>query len=155
YFYTLVASLHFMWGAISGVFRSVADFGVAQAVAWERPTSALLGTAVVLVVYQIGMRWGARHALLGAGLMAVMPTHVAASRAIGEGAMLSLFAALALLFSLVAIERRQRPPFIVAGAISGLAAACHYAGALTLVMPLVAVWMTRTEEHSRIGRAAI
>ena len=43
-----------------------------------------LGTAVVLIVYQIGMRWGARHALVAAGLMAVTPTHVAASREISS-----------------------------------------------------------------------
>src|SRR5207253_2253563 len=76
YLQTAVAVVHFLWGAIAGVWRSVADFGAPQLIGWGRGCSALLGTAVVFIVYQIGMRFGARHALLAAGLMAVAPTHV-------------------------------------------------------------------------------
>jgi 4-amino-4-deoxy-L-arabinose transferase-like glycosyltransferase len=104
-------------------------------------------------VYQIGLRWGARHALLGAGLMAVTPMHVAASREIGGNAPLTLFAALTLLLSIRATERVQRRTLIAAGAAAGLAAASHYAGAIAIVMPLVAVWMTRSDESSRSSRA--
>ena len=103
YLHALVAIVHFILGAIVGAWRSVAEFGPGQVVAWGRGLSALLGTAVVFIVYQIGMRWGARHALLAAGLMAVTPTHVAVSRQIGEGSPLTFFSALSLLLSLVAI----------------------------------------------------
>jgi 4-amino-4-deoxy-L-arabinose transferase-like glycosyltransferase len=120
---------------------------------WGRGTSAFLGTAVVFLVFQIGMRWGARHALLGAGLMAVSPTHVAASRAIGHESPLTFFAALTLLLSLVAIERGRPRAFAAAGAAAGLAAASHYAGALLIMLPLVAVWMTMGGDTSRRVRA--
>ena len=102
YLHAGVAIVHFLWGAIGGAWQSTSAFGAAQLVAWGRGSSALLGTASVFVVYHIGMRWGARHALLGAGLMAVTPMHVAASREIGSGAPLTLCTALALDFSLTA-----------------------------------------------------
>jgi len=149
-----VAIVHFLWGAIGGAWRSIGAFGGAQVVAWGRGCSALLGTACVFVVYQIGMRWGARHALLAAGLMAVAPMHVAASRAIGAGAPLTFCTALTLLFSLQATERGHRRAIVAAGAAAGLAAASHYAGAIAILMPLVAGWMTRSDESPRAARAA-
>jgi 4-amino-4-deoxy-L-arabinose transferase-like glycosyltransferase len=155
YLQSAVAVVHFLWGALSGAWRSIAAFGPDQVLGWGRATSALLGTAVVFVVYQIGMRWGARHALLAAGVMAVTPLHVAASREIGAGAPLTFFAALTLLFSLQACERAARFPYAAAGVASGLAAASHYAGAITIVMPLLAAWMTRSDETPRIRRAAL
>jgi len=154
YLHALVAIVHFILGAIAGAWRSVAEFGPGQVVAWGRGLSALLGTAVVFIVYQIGMRWGARHALLAAGLMAVTPTHVAVSRQIGEGSPLTFFSALTLLLSLVAIERGGRRRFIVAGAAAGFAAASHYAGVVVVIVPLVAAWMTRSNDSSRVSRAA-
>ena len=155
YVHAGIAVMHFLWGAIAGAWRSTSGFGAAQLVAWGRGSSALLGTASVFVVYHIGMRWGARHALLAAGLMAVTPMHVAASREIGSGAPLTFCTALALLFSLSATERVTRRPLIAAGAAAGFTAACHYAGAITIVVPLVAVWMTRSDESSRVSRAAV
>ncbi len=155
YLQASVAIVHFLWGALAGAWRSIGEFAAPQIVAWGRGCSALLGTATVFVVYQIGMRWGARHALLAAGLMAVTPMHVAASRAIGGGAPLTFCAALALLFSLQATERGHRRAVIAAGAAAGLAAACHYAGAIAILMPLIAVWMTRSDESSRATRAGV
>jgi 4-amino-4-deoxy-L-arabinose transferase-like glycosyltransferase len=155
YLEAFVAIVHFLWGAIGGTWRSVLDYGPAQVIGWGRAFSALMGAAVVLIVYQVGMRWGARHALLAAGLTAVSPIHVAASREMANGSPLTFFVALTLLLSLIAIERRHRWSAAVAGAAAGLAAACHYAGALVAVMPLIAVWMTITDESSRISRAVI
>ena len=153
YLHALVAIVHFILGAITGVWRSLAEFGPGQIIAWGRGFSALVGTAVVFIVYQIGMRWGARHALLAAGLMAVTPTHVAVSRQIGEGSPLTFFSALSLLLSLIAIERGGRRRFIAAGLAAGFAAASHYAGAIVVVVPLVAAWMTTSDESSRVSRA--
>jgi len=153
YLHALVAIVHFILGAITGVWRSLAEFGPGQVIAWGRGFSALVGTAVVFIVYQIGMRWGARHALLAAGLMAVTPTHVAVSRQIGEGSPLTFFSALSLLLSLIAIERGGRRRFILAGLAAGFAAASHYAGAIVVVVPLVAAWMTTSDESSRVSRA--
>src|SRR5436190_421340 len=126
YLHAAIAIVHFLWGATLGAWRTTAEFGPEQVVAWGRAASALLGTAAVFIVYHVGMRWGARHALLAAGLMAVTPVHVAASREIGVGAPLAFFAALTLLLSVKACERVTRRTFVAAGAASGLAAASHY-----------------------------
>jgi 4-amino-4-deoxy-L-arabinose transferase-like glycosyltransferase len=155
YLQAAVAIVHFLWGALIGAWQSIAAYGAEQMIDWGRAWSALLGTAVVLIVYQVGMRWGARHALLGAGLMAVTPMHVGASREIGYGAPLTFFTVLALLLSLKAGERATRRGFVAAGAASGLAAACHYAGAIALVMPLVSAWMTHSDESPRAARAFV
>jgi 4-amino-4-deoxy-L-arabinose transferase-like glycosyltransferase len=155
YLQAAVATVHFLWGASIGRWPSLARFNAEQIVMWGRACSALIGTGVVFVVYQIGMRWGARHALLAAGLMAVTPPHVAASREIGDGALVTFFTALTLLLSLRACERRHRRAFAAAGAAAGLAAGSHYAGGLTIVMPLVAAWMTRSDESSRALRASV
>lgn len=155
YLQTAVAVVHFLWGAIAGVWRSVADFGPPQMLGWGRGCSALLGTAVVFIVYQIGMRFGARHALLAAGLMAVAPTHVAISREMASGSPLTFFAALTLLLSLVAIEREHARACAAAGVAAGLTAASQYAGALIVIVPVVAVWMTPRDGSSRLTRALV
>ena len=153
YLQTVVASAHFIWGVLTGVWVSVNQFGPRQAVVWGRACSALLGIGVVFMVYQIGMRWGARHGLLAAGLMAVTPMHVAASREAGDGAPLTFFSALTLLVSLTAIERGGVRRFAIAGGAAGLAAASHYAGAAIVLVPLVAAWMTTVENGSRLWSA--
>jgi 4-amino-4-deoxy-L-arabinose transferase-like glycosyltransferase len=150
-----VAVAQFLCGATLGWWSSVNAFGAEQIVLWGRAFSAVLGTAAVLLVHQVGLRWGARHALLAAGLMAVTPIHVAASREIGYGAPLTLFAVLALLTSLKAAEHVTTRAFVIAGAASGLAAASHYAGVLTIVMPLIAAWMTHSDDSSRLRRAGV
>jgi 4-amino-4-deoxy-L-arabinose transferase-like glycosyltransferase len=155
YLHAAVAVVHFLWGATLGVWRTVGEFGAEQVLAWGRAASAVLGTAAVFLVYQIGMRWGARHALLAAGLMAVTPVHVAASREISAGAPFAFFTALTLLLSVKACERPSRRTFAAAGVAAGLAAACHYAGAIVIVMPLVAAWMSYSDESSRVSRASL
>lgn len=155
YVYTVVSVLHFIWGALGGAWHAAADFGAPQVVAWGRGFSALLGVAVVAIVYQIGMRWGARHALLAAGMMAVMPTHVAVSRDVSDGSLVAFFATVTLLLSLSAIERPRRSVFTAAGVCAGLAAASAYPAALVLLMPLTAAWMTRSDEGPRGWRALV
>src|SRR5438034_11647142 len=56
YLHAAVAVVHFLWGATSGAWRSIAAFGPEQVLGWGRGCSALLGTAVVFIVYQVGMR---------------------------------------------------------------------------------------------------
>lgn len=149
-----VGVVHFIFGALTGAWRSAGEVGVGQLLGWSRGFSAILGTLVVLLVYQIGMRWGARHALLAAGLTAVMPTNVLVSREVGDGALLAFFAAATLLVSLQAIERPQRGRFLTAGLCVGFAASSAYPGALLLLVPLTAAWMTRSDEGPRGWRAA-
>lgn len=153
YLQAVVGVVHFLSGAIVGAWQSIGAYGPTQILMSGRAASALMGTAAVFLVYQIGMRWGSRHALLGAGLLAVSPTHVEASRRMGGESPLTFFAALTLLLSLNAIERGRPRAFVTAGAAAGLAAASHYAGALLIMLPLVAVWMTVREDSTRSARA--
>ena len=65
----------------------------------------MFGVATVFLVYQVGMRWGARHALLAAGLMAVLPLHVRYSHYVLTDTPLTFFVTLTFLLSLSAHER--------------------------------------------------
>ena len=101
-----------------------------------------LAAATVLIVYHIGMRWGARHALLAAGLMAVLPLHVRYSHFVLTDTPLTFFVALTFLLSLLAHERATLGSFAAAGVAAGLAAATKYNGGIALLMPVIACWMT-------------
>src|SRR4029079_5477266 len=94
------------------------------------------------LVYQAGMRWGARHALLASGLMAVLPLHVRYSHYVLTDTPLTFFVTLTFLLSLVAHERGTLGSFAAAGATAGLAAATKYNGGTALLMPVIACWMT-------------
>ena len=78
---------------------SAADFYL-----WARALTAAIGTATVFLLFQIGLRWGARHALLGAGLLAVLPMHVRESHFVLTDVPATFFATL----TLAAVARRAR-----------------------------------------------
>jgi 4-amino-4-deoxy-L-arabinose transferase-like glycosyltransferase len=142
YLQLIVSVTRFVAGAIGGEWYSLAQATASSFYLWGRVVTALIGAATVLVVYHIGMRWGARHALLAAGLMAVLPLHVRYSHFVLTDTPLTFFVALTFLWSLVAHERRTLASFAVAGAMSGLAAATKYNGGIALLMPVLACWMT-------------
>lgn len=152
YFYLqlAVACLRFLVGATSGEWTSLDQVSTADFYLWARALTALLGTLTVLLVYYIGMRWGTRYAALAAGLMAVMPIHVRESHYVLTDVPVTFFVTLALLLTLRAAERERASDFAWAGAAAGLAAATKYPGALSLLMPLIAVWMTLNAKPSRL-----
>ena len=94
------------------------------------------------VVYLAGLRWGARTALLAAGLLAVMPLHVRESHYVLTDVPVTFLVMLTFLLSLRAHERATLGPFALAGAAAGLAAATKYNGGLAVLMPLIACAMT-------------
>jgi 4-amino-4-deoxy-L-arabinose transferase-like glycosyltransferase len=152
YFYVQlgVACLRFIAGATAGHWTSLDQISAADFYLWGRAVTALLGTVTVLLVYQIGMRWGTRYAALASGLMAVMPLHVRESHYVLTDVPLTFFVTLALLLTLRAAERERAIDFAWAGAAAGFAAATKYPGALSLLLPLIAVWMTLGTKPSRI-----
>jgi 4-amino-4-deoxy-L-arabinose transferase-like glycosyltransferase len=147
------AILRFMTGALSGEWRTLADAAPADFYVWGRAVTALMGTATVLLVYLIGLRWGTRPALLAAGLVTVMPLHVRESQLVHTGVPATFFVALALLLSLRGHEQPRAAAFALAGAAAGLAAATRYSSALALLLPLVAIWMTPATRPSRLAAA--
>ena len=153
YFYIQlgVAVLRFLAGATAGEWTALDQADEADFYLWGRAVTALLGTLTVLLVYRVGMRWGARHAALAAGLMAVMPLHVRESHYVLTDVPVTFFVTLTLLLTLGAHEREHATSFAWAGAAAGLAAATKYPGALAIVIPLIAVWMTLGTKPSRLA----
>lgn len=149
YIQLLVSVVRFIAGSVTGAWDSLAQVTSDSFYLWGRAVTAAFGVATVLVVFRIGLRWGARHALLAAALMALMPLHVRYSHYVLTDTPLTLFVALTMLMSLTAHERPAMRAFAWAGAMAGLAAATKYNGGLALLMPLLACWMTPAARPSR------
>jgi 4-amino-4-deoxy-L-arabinose transferase-like glycosyltransferase len=142
-----VACVRFLAGASGGRWQSLDQVDPEDFYLWARAVTALMGTLTVLLVYFIGMRWGARHAALAAGLMAVMPLHVRESHFVLTDVPATFFVCLTLLLSLRANERGRWVDFAWAGAAAGFAAATKYPAALALLLPLLSVWMSRSRRE--------
>ncbi len=162
YIQFLVSVVRFIAGSVTGAWDSLAHVTSDSFYLWGRAVTAAFGVATVLVVFRIGLRWGARHALLAAALMALMPLHVRYSHYVLTDIPLTFFVALTMLMALTAHERPVVRAFVWAGAMAGLAAAVKYNGGLALLMPLLACWMTPAARPSRmvcalaaIGAAAV
>lgn len=149
----LVSVVRFLAGALGGTWSSLGDATTPSFYLWGRAVTAGFGVATVMLVFQIGMRWGGRHALLAAALLAVMPLHVRYSHYVLTDIPLTFFVTLTLLLSLAAHEKNRLGAFALAGAAAGLAAATKYNGGLAIVLPLLAVWMAVPAKPSRIAAA--
>ncbi len=150
---TAVAVARFMTGAMAGKWTSLDQANPAEFYLWGRAVTAILGIATVFVVFELGKRWSAQHALLAAGLMAVLPTHVRESHYVLTDVPVTFAVSLVMLFSIRAYERATLAAFALAGAAAGLAIATKYNGAVALVIPLVACWMRREAKPSRLACA--
>jgi hypothetical protein len=144
-----IAVVRFMLGAMSGRWDALGDVTSADFYFWGRSATAAIGTATVLLVYLIGLRWGTRPALLAAGLLAVMPLHVRESHFVLTDVPATFFVTLTFLLALRAHERQRLGAFAWAGVAAGLAAATKYTGGLALMLPLVAIWMSPGLRPSR------
>ena len=104
YLQMAVSIARFLGGAISGEWSALGQATGGSFYLWGRAVTAMFGVATVLLVYQVGMRWGARHALLAAGLMAVLPLHVRYSHYVLTDTPLTFFVTLTFLLSLAVLE---------------------------------------------------
>src|SRR5262249_2974925 len=137
-----VSCVRFVVGAMRGMWSALDQAGPDMFYLWGRATTAGIGGANALLGVWVRLRWGARRALLAAGLLAVLPMHVRQSHYVLTDVPLTFFVTLTLLLSLRAHERGTVTAFAWAGVAAGLATATRYNGALVLVMPLLACWMT-------------
>ena len=149
YVQSAVSVARFLFGAVRGEWSSLAAAATTDFYLWARAVTALLGAATVGVLYLGGLRWGARTALLAAALLAVMPLHVRESHYVLTDVPATFFVTLTFVLSLRAHERSTIVSFALAGAVAGLATATKYTGAIALVMPLLACWMTPSARPSR------
>lgn len=149
YMEALVSVARFLAGAMRGEWASLAQAPNEAFYLWGRALTALMGTATVWVVFQVGMRWSGPTALLAAVMFAVMPLHVRESHFVLTDVPMTFFVMLTLLLSLRAHERSTVRAFALAGAAAGLASATKYNGALAVMMPLLACAMTPAIRPSR------
>ena len=145
-----VACARFLAGATAGEWTALDQVVPTDFYLWGRAVTALLGTATVFLLYQVGMRWGTRYAALAAGLLAVMPMHVRESHFVLTDVPVTFFVTLTFLLSLRAGEHGHAGAFAWAGIAAGIAAATKYPGALAILLPLTAVWMTPGTKPSRL-----
>ncbi|MGE5358202.1 MAG: ArnT family glycosyltransferase [Bacteroidales bacterium] len=153
YVQLVVACARFLLGAMGGAWQSLAAVAANDFYLWGRALGATLGVATVYLVYMIGTRWGARHALLGAGLLAVMPDHVGASHSMLIDVPTAFAVTLTFLLALRAHEMGTLRGYWWAGVSAGAAAATNYSGSLAFVLPIVAAYVQPKGPDSSIKRA--
>ena len=153
YVQLLVACARFLVGTMSGAWQSLSEVGADDFYLWGRAVTAILGTLTVLLVYLIGMRWGTRHAVLAAALLALMPHHVRESHHVLTDAPVTFLTTLTLLLALRAHEKGTLKAFAAAGASAGLATATKYPGFVALLFPIMAAYMTRGGDRPRLKPA--
>lgn len=155
YLHLVVACVRFLVGAVQGAWTSLDQVGAGDFYLWGRAVTAGLGVATVWIVWAVGTRWGARHALLAAGLMAVMPNHVRESHYMLADVPVTFFTALTFLLALRASESGRLGAYAWAGAAAGLAAATKYNGALAVLLPLVAAASHQGPRRDRLARTLV
>ncbi|HVL68464.1 MAG TPA: glycosyltransferase family 39 protein, partial [Vicinamibacterales bacterium] len=155
YLQLAVSIVRFLAGSMAGEWQSLAQAGTQAFFVWGRALVAAFGVATVVLVFNAGMRWGARHALLAAALMAVMPVHVLYSHLVVPDVLLTLLVTATLLLALAAGEKRTLAAFALAGAAAGLAASARYTGGLALVMPLLACLMSPPAGMARLAASGV
>ncbi len=143
----------FLAGASSGAWWSLSQVGDHDFYLWGRALTAAFGTATVYVIYLAGRRWGTPHALLAAGLLAVLPMHVRESHFVLTDVPTAFFVALAFVLSLRAQERGTGSAFAWAGAAAGLATGTKYTACVAILLPLAAAAMAAGPFDVRVRRA--
>lgn len=144
-----VAAAHFLAGASSGLYVTVADIDPSRYYVWARGCTALLGSGALVLVALLGRMLYSRAAgLLAAGLLALLPVVVADAHYVTTDTPSMFFALLALL-PIAALSRAHpdEPPFdwrglgraLLAGVCVGLAASTKYNVAVLLLALFVAI----------------
>lgn len=134
--------------ADSGAVGNLSAEGLAQMLGdWTlaaRNLNVLCALLTVLVTYLLGHELlGKRAGLLAALALAVMPLHVLHSEYATVDVPQSLFIACALLFAVRIGKQARSSDYLWAGIFAGLAASVKYNGALVVVAPLVAHFVSR------------
>ncbi len=139
YLQMVVACMRFVAGALSRRWTSVDQLWIGDLLVYGRLVTALIGTGTILVVYQIGKRWGPAVAVIAALVMAFQPQHVRESHFALTDTPLTFLTALTLLLSLRATEKKTIRAILAAGAVAGLTVSTKYNGVPCVLMPLGAI----------------
>jgi 4-amino-4-deoxy-L-arabinose transferase-like glycosyltransferase len=139
YMQALVAIARFLFGAMQGEWTTLDQVWAGELYLWARAATALLSVLTVYVVYRAGLRWSVMTAVVAALAIAVQPQLVREAHYALTDTPLTFLVALTMLLSFCASETSRLRWFILAGAMSGLAAATKYNGGTAILMPLAAI----------------
>ncbi len=149
-------------GWLTGTFASPHDMRVlyeqdpSELIILGRAVTACFGIAAVWAVARLGRRLaGAGVGLAAAAILAVLPTHVAASRTAGVDTPLVFFTLLALHAALQVLEQGGRRASLLCGLWIGLAAASKYTGALLGTAFLLAYILREVRERTPLLRTLV
>jgi hypothetical protein len=107
-----------------------------------RVVSALAGTASVLLVYFIGSRLYSRFVgIVASLLLALFPLHITSSRYMKEDALMVMFFLVAVLVTLVAIQKSRPWMLVFAGIAAGFCVGTKYTGLLAGFVVFSAPWL--------------
>ena len=143
------STVRFLVGAMQGVWNGLAQAPTEAFYLWGRAVTAIFGTLSVWLIYEAGLYWGRRTALVAAVMLAVMPLHVRESHYTLTDVPATFLVLVTLLLSLRAHDRATAWSFALAGAAAGFAGATKYNAGLAVIMPLVAGAMTPSARPSR------
>lgn len=166
YKYVLLAEYATLFGAgkLAGWYESAADFGVQKRLdptplyLLGRGTTALLGTATVLVVYWLGSTaYNERVGLLAGWFLTVCFLHVRDSHYAVNDVPVTFFVTVALTAAVMMLRSGDRGWYALAGAALGLGFATKYSAALAVVPMTVAHALSPALEiedppHPRVRR---
>jgi len=142
YFHLAIAWVRFAVGSLTGSMPPLAQVAASDFYLWGRIATALVGTAVIYVVFRAASRWGLAVGFLAATAIAVHPMLVQSSHFALTDTPLVFCVALTLLLSLRAAESGAYSAYAWAGVAAGLATGIKYPGGLAGLMPLAALFTT-------------
>jgi 4-amino-4-deoxy-L-arabinose transferase-like glycosyltransferase len=138
---------YYVWGALFGVFGSLADMVASWPNHWEpfflisRAMAAAFGAATVLVVFRLGRRlWGDTAGLVAALFLALAFIHARDSHFGTTDTALTFFITASVMLLVEAHASGRQSLFALAGVVGGLGAATKY-NALLLLAPIVASYL--------------
>jgi hypothetical protein len=162
---------YFLWGATIGAFHSIADMVASWPVRWapffliSRTISATLGTASIVIVYQVARRVaGVRTGIVSALFLTFAFMHAAASHFGTTDVMMVFLILMAVRLTVDADQTGDARTWTAAGLVSGLAAATKYNAVLLVVPPIVSLgfhlaespeWRTEIFRDRRLVRFGV
>jgi len=117
---------------------------------------AFFGAATVMVVFALGKAcYNALTGFAAALLLALNPIHAICGQKLWLATTMTFFMTLAVLLTVLAIQRNQHYLLLLASASIGLAALTKYPGILALPLLAIPVWRTRPRKAVLIAFFAI
>jgi len=138
-----VATARLLAGSLTGLWVSLEQSVVADFYLWSRAVTAAIGTATIVVAYQLGSRFGRVGAFTAALLIAVQPDHIRESHHVLVDVPSAFLVTLTMLLAVRASEQKTTAAFAWAGVAAGLSAAMTSIGTAAALMPLVALGLLR------------